>query len=123
MPAQLANVAEAALGRPPTVEEFITRVNLAISTLSHTVPPPDSALFGGTLDVKICQPQGTENTQKVAVCQRGLFRPAQCDSCHEHWQYRGDICVCSASFVIKTACFGPKVMYLGSFHHPRSKNN
>ena len=65
LPAQLANVAAAALPRPPTVQAFFERLRM-----SHETPPPNNAsreLFGDTFADAEPKPAGTEKTQKMAL--------------------------------------------------------
>ena len=62
LPAQLVNVAEAALGETPKVDEFLARLKKAIEPKEES--EVDGALFGDTFKNVAPQPSGSEKTQK-----------------------------------------------------------
>ena len=62
LPAQLVNVAEAALGEMPTPKEFLQRVTKAIEPQYESAV--DSALFGDTFKNVGAQQVGSEKNQK-----------------------------------------------------------
>ncbi len=64
LPAQLANVAAAALPRPPTVETFLGRLSESLKPKES--PSAADALFGETFPEDAGKPSGTVKNQKMA---------------------------------------------------------
>lgn len=67
LPAQLAIVAEAALGPAPQPEVFLSRVTDALEKIRNPPASPDDVLFKGTLDTPLGARKATEKVQVVAV--------------------------------------------------------
>lgn len=64
LPAQLVNVAEAALGETPSPADFLKGLKQAME--SQDAAPADEALFGDTFPTTVPQPEGSEKNQKGA---------------------------------------------------------
>lgn len=64
LPAQLANVADAALGLSPPTHEFLARLRQWSNPIKNNA---DEALFGNTFSKGPAMPRGSENNKKVAI--------------------------------------------------------
>ena len=65
LPAQLVNVAEAALGALPTTNDFFARLDAYAQNVPNVAQRPDEALFGNIFPTADKRPDGTHRTQQV----------------------------------------------------------